>query len=72
MAQIRQILKKKNSKFSEFYDKFQWVAKNIEGFWVCSTSYLVCSQIWLKATMDYSHFSYITKLKKKNPAGEIF
>jgi hypothetical protein len=37
MAQIRQILKKKNSKFSEFYDKFQWVAQNIEGFWVFST-----------------------------------
>jgi hypothetical protein len=37
MAQIRQILKKKNSKFSEFYDKFQWVAKNIKGFWVFST-----------------------------------
>jgi hypothetical protein len=37
MAQIRQILKKKNSKFSEFYAKLQWVAKNIEGFLVIST-----------------------------------
>jgi hypothetical protein len=37
IAQIRQILKKKNSKFSEFYNKFQCVAKNIEGLWVFST-----------------------------------
>ncbi len=32
MTQIRQISKKKNSKLPDFIDKFQQVAKNIEGF----------------------------------------
>ncbi len=32
MTQIRQISKKKNSKSLDFIDKFQQVAKNIEGF----------------------------------------
>jgi hypothetical protein len=33
------------SKSPDFYDKLQWVAKNIEGF---CFSCLVCSQIWFK------------------------
>ncbi len=32
MAQIRRISKFKNSKLPEFYDNFQKVAKNIDGF----------------------------------------
>jgi hypothetical protein len=32
MTQIRQTPKKKNSKSPDFIDKFQQVAKNIEGF----------------------------------------
>jgi hypothetical protein len=32
MAQICQILKTKVSESPDFYDKFQYVAKNIEGF----------------------------------------
>ncbi len=32
MAQICQISKTKVSESPDFYDKFQWVAKNIEGF----------------------------------------
>jgi hypothetical protein len=32
MVQIRQISKKRKSKSPDFYEKFQYVAKNIEGF----------------------------------------
>jgi hypothetical protein len=39
MAQIRQILKKNLRKKSEpkspdYYDRFQWVAEKMEGFWI--------------------------------------
>jgi hypothetical protein len=34
MTQIRQISKETKSKSPDFNDKVQWVAKNIEGFWV--------------------------------------
>jgi UDP-N-acetylglucosamine transferase subunit ALG13 len=48
------------------YDKFQLVAKNIEGPFFFSfflLSYLVCrSQIWLNYLMDDHQFSYLTKL----------
>jgi hypothetical protein len=37
MAQIFQILKKKNSKLPDFYDKFHSVAKIIKGFCFFST-----------------------------------
>jgi hypothetical protein len=33
IAQNCQISKKKKSKSQDFYDKFDCVAKNIEGFW---------------------------------------
>jgi hypothetical protein len=32
LVQVFQILEKKKSKSSYFYDKFQWVAKKIEEF----------------------------------------
>jgi hypothetical protein len=34
MTQIRQISKETKSKSPDFNEKVQWVAKNIEGFWV--------------------------------------
>jgi hypothetical protein len=37
----------------DFNDKFQYVAKNIEGsFFFSLVSYVVCSQIWLNRLMD--------------------
>jgi hypothetical protein len=51
-----------------FYDKFQKVAKNIEGFFIKKIpllSYLVCNQIWLNYFMDNCHFGYITKSLKE-------
>jgi hypothetical protein len=33
MVQIRQISKRKKFKLPNFYNKFQYVAKNIEGSW---------------------------------------
>jgi hypothetical protein len=55
-----------------FNEKFQQVAKNIEGLFFFYFSYLACSQIWLNHLSDGCHFSYITKLdfRKKKPWGE--
>ncbi len=55
MAQICQILKKKNFTSLYFYDKFQLVAKNIEGLCSFLLSCLVYSQIWLNYFLDDSH-----------------
>ncbi len=64
---IRQILKKEFSKFSDLYDKFQYVHsqeyRRILFSFFFLFSYLVCSQIWLNHLMDDHHFSYLTKLK---------
>jgi hypothetical protein len=44
ITQIRQITKRKNSKSPDFYDKFHYVAKNIEGFcFFFLRPYLVCT-----------------------------
>jgi hypothetical protein len=37
----------KNSKLSEFYDKFQKVPKNVEGFFIKKLSYLAYTQPYL-------------------------
>jgi hypothetical protein len=37
----------KNAKLSEFYDKFQYVAKNVEGFFTKKLSYLAYTQPYL-------------------------
>jgi hypothetical protein len=48
------------------YDKVQYVSQKYRKIlFVFLLSYLVCSQIWLNHLMDYCHFSYMTKLKKK-------
>ncbi len=53
--------KAKKPKSPDFCDKFQWVAKNIEGFWFFSTfTSSMYSQIWLNHFMCDHHFSYIT------------
>ncbi len=72
MAQIRQILKKKNSKFSEFYDKFQWVAQNIEGFWVFSTFISSMQPNLAKGSYGWFPLQLHYKIENKNSAGEIF
>jgi len=59
MAQICQILKEKNSKSSDFYDKFHFLAKNIKWF-VFFSSFISSNQIWLNHLMDGCHYSYIT------------
>jgi hypothetical protein len=63
-----------------FNDKFQEVAKNLEGFCFLFfylykfnnnflISYLVCNQIWLNHRMDARHFTNITNFfKKKTPS----
>ncbi len=66
VAQICQILKTKDSESSDFYDKFQQVAKNIEGF--CFLFYFhiqSVAKIWLNHLIDDHHFSQMTKLGKK-------
>ncbi len=72
IAQIRQILKKKNSKFSEFYNKFQCVAKNIEGLWVFSTFIYSIQPNLAKGSYGWFPLQLHHKIKNKNPAGEIF
>ncbi len=73
-TQICQIFQIKFSfpKLADFQEKFQQIAKNIEGFqfhFIFLRSYLVCSQIWLYIWLNYfldnhHHFGcYI----KKNP-----
>ncbi len=58
MAQFRQILKKKCSGFSDFYDKFQYVRSQeyrriLFCLFIYLFSYLVCSQIlYIKATVS--------------------
>jgi hypothetical protein len=37
----------RTTKLSEFYDKFQYVAKNIEGFFTIKLSYLAYTQPYL-------------------------
>jgi hypothetical protein len=37
VTQICQISKKENFKATNFYNKFQWVSKNIEGIWAFFT-----------------------------------
>jgi hypothetical protein len=49
-----------------FSDKFQLVAKNIEGFCFFLLSYLGHSQIWLICFLNDRQFDYITK-SFKNP-----
>jgi len=55
--------KKKDFNSPDFYDKFQFVAKNIKGFFLFLfiLSYQVCSQIWLNYFVNDPHFGYITK-----------
>ncbi len=69
ITQICQIFfKRKVSKSPDFHNKFQQVAKNIEGFWgffFFSYFHIVYSQIWLNHLKDDHNFSYITKLEKQ-------
>jgi hypothetical protein len=53
--------KANNSKLPDFYEKFQYVAKNIERFCFFLFSYLQFSQIWLNHFPDNCHFCYITR-----------
>ncbi len=71
MAQIHRISNLKNSKLPEFYNNFQKVAKNIEGFCFLfkKPSYLLCSQILLNYFVDDHHFGYITKSLKETVFG---
>ncbi len=51
-------------KLQEFCDKFQYVAKNIEGFKKKKKkelSYLLYRQIWLNYFLKDCHFGYLTK-----------
>jgi len=48
-----------NLKFSNFYDKLDFVAKTIKWFIIFSTS-KSSSQIWLNHLLDGCHYSYIT------------
>jgi hypothetical protein len=50
-------MQKNAPNLTDFYDKFQFVAKNIEGFWFFS----IFIYIWL----NHCHFSCVTKLKKE-------
>jgi hypothetical protein len=63
MTQTRQILKKKKIQIARFLWVVPVSSQEHSGF--CSTFILVCSQIWLNHLMNDSHFSDITKLKKK-------
>ncbi len=60
---------KKFPNFTESYDNFQKVAKNIEGFlfyfFLKLPSYLLCSQIFLNYFLDDCHFGYVTKSLKE-------
>ncbi len=52
---------------ARFYDKFQYVAKNIERLLFFYTFILICSQIWLNYFWIIDrHFGYITKSLKEN------
>jgi len=73
LAQIHQILKEKNSKLPDFYDKFHYqVAKDIEGFCDFLHSYLVCSQIWLNHLVMIVTSARSKKLKKKTLLQKLF
>ncbi len=70
MAQFCQILKKGFSRFSDLYNKFQYVrSQEYRRIFFFSFffffSYLVCSQIWLNRLIHDHHFSYLTKQEKK-------
>jgi hypothetical protein len=72
MTQIRQIFKNNQTKPKslDFYDKFHYVAKNIEAFCFFKKrlSYLVCSQIWLNYFLDYHQFWIHQEILLKDPA----
>jgi len=59
----------------DFYDKFQYVANNIEGSFFSFfflVSYVVCSQIWLNHLMDDRIIELHHKIEKKAPgSGQI-
>jgi hypothetical protein len=59
--------KEKKIRSPDCYDKFQEVAKNIEGsrFFFFLISYLGYSKIWLNYFLDDCHFGYITKSIKE-------
>jgi len=58
---------KKNPKTPEIYDKFQQVAKNIEGcvFFKRKLSYLVCNHNWVNYFLDDRHLKKIHKILYK-------
>jgi hypothetical protein len=54
-------------KSSDFYDKFQYVAKILERFCFSLLSHLICSQIWLNYFVNDHNFGNIHKILKRNP-----
>jgi hypothetical protein len=66
---------KQNSKLSDFHDKFQEVAKNIERFFFFFFSFhtFISNMLPNLAKSSYGdyHFSYITRLKNKNPGAIV-
>ncbi len=65
MTQTRQILEDLLLKSPDFYDEFQYVDRNIKGFFFFLLSYLVCSQIWLNHFVNDGHFGCITNSLKE-------
>jgi hypothetical protein len=70
-SKFARFIKKKVSISPDFYDKFQYVAKNIEGSCLFFSNFISsCSQIWPNHIIDDRHLSYIKnwrQKKKKNP-----
>jgi hypothetical protein len=67
MTQTRQILEDLLLKSPDFYDEFQYVDRNIKGFFFFLLSYLVCSQNLAKSFCEWWPLWLYHKFLKRNP-----